>query len=57
MLAIRFRGINPAPLLDWLYPKCGWLFSPLVVAAALVMSLAALTLVAVEFDTFMRALA
>ena len=22
VLAIRFRGVNPARLLDWLYPKC-----------------------------------
>ena len=56
VLAIRFRGINPAPLLDWLYPKAAWIFSPLVVAVALIMSLAALLLVAVEFDTFMARL-
>lgn len=27
LLAIRWRGINPQPLLDWLEPTIGWLFS------------------------------
>jgi putative peptide zinc metalloprotease protein len=27
VLAIRWRGINPEPLLNWLEPKFGWLFS------------------------------
>lgn len=27
LLALRWRGINPEALLDWLDPKIGWLFS------------------------------
>lgn len=51
VLAIRFRGVNPRPLLDWLYPKCRWLFSPPFVGCALVLAIAAALVVAVEFDT------
>ena len=56
VLAIRFRGINPRALLDWLYPKFRWLFSPLCVAASLLLALAAVLLVAVEFQTFLARL-
>ncbi len=52
VLAIRFRGINPQGLLDWLYPKCRWLFTPVVALACLLLAIAAALLVAVEFDTF-----
>jgi putative peptide zinc metalloprotease protein len=51
VLAIRFRGIDPEPLLLWLYPKCRWLFSVWAVAASLLLALAALTLLAVQFET------
>ena len=27
VLAIRFKGIDPERLLNWLYPKVGWFFS------------------------------
>ena len=32
VLALRWRGINPQRLLDWLEPKLGWLFSGWAVA-------------------------
>src|SRR5262245_15300100 len=40
LLALRWRGIHPGPLLDWLDPKLGWLFSPagFVLWAAIVLS-------------------
>lgn len=46
LLAIRFRGIDPEPLLDWLYPKIRWLFSQaaLFLLLALVLSAVALVL-------------
>jgi putative peptide zinc metalloprotease protein len=28
LLAFRWRGVNPEPLLQWLDPKIGWFFSP-----------------------------
>jgi len=52
LLAIRFRGIHPGWLLDRLYPVCGWLFSPWTVVAVMLLAMTALTLIAVEFDTF-----
>jgi putative peptide zinc metalloprotease protein len=46
-LAIRFRGVDPDRWLGWLYGYCRWMFSPLAVAAALVlMSLALATVLA-----------
>ena len=52
ILCIRFKGFDPERLLNWLYPKLRWMFSPACLALALVMVLAAGTLVAVEFDVF-----
>jgi putative peptide zinc metalloprotease protein len=51
ILAIRFRGIDPEPFLQWLYPKVGWLFSRGAVFCVLLSALAALTLAAVQFET------
>ena len=51
-LAIRFRGISPQRLLDWLEPKFGWLFSPWCVAVSLLLACAAILLVTVQFDVF-----
>ncbi|MGD9723901.1 MAG: site-2 protease family protein [Pirellulales bacterium] len=56
VLAIRFPGFNPARLLDWLSPKVGWLFSPVCVIGVLTMGLAAVLMVAVQFDTFLARL-
>jgi len=52
VLAIRFRGIDPEPLLERLYPKVRWLFSPPAVAAAVLLVLAAVALAAVQYGVF-----
>ncbi|HUT12002.1 MAG TPA: HlyD family efflux transporter periplasmic adaptor subunit [Thermoguttaceae bacterium] len=52
VLAIRFRGIDPEPLLRRLYPKCRWLFSWWVLAGGMALVLAAAGLVAVQFDVW-----
>jgi len=52
VLAIRFRGIDPEPLLRWLYPKCRWLFSWWVLAACTACVMAAAGLTAVQFDVW-----
>ena len=52
VLAIRFRGFNPARVLDVLERWFGWAFSPVCVAAGLLLALAALLLVVVQFDAF-----
>ncbi len=49
-LAVRFRGANPQRLLDWLYPKCGWLFSPWCVTSWLLLACGAALLVTVQFE-------
>lgn len=50
VLAIRFRGINAEPLLQWLYPRCRWIFSHTILAGCLLLVLAAATLLTVQFD-------
>ncbi|MBS0210228.1 MAG: HlyD family efflux transporter periplasmic adaptor subunit [Planctomycetes bacterium] len=51
-LVIRFRGLDPEPLLAWLYPKCRWMFSRgFAVASILLVGVAAL-LTALRFDSF-----
>ncbi len=52
VLAIRFKGIDPERILTWLYPYVKWLFAPPVVAACCGMMIAALLLIAVQFDVF-----
>src|SRR5262245_20428021 len=51
-LAVRIRGVDPDRLLAWLNARCGWLFSLPAAAAAGLLMLAALLLVAAEFDLF-----
>ncbi len=52
VLALRFRGLDPEPLLNWLHPKVRWLFSSWAFAAWLLLVLAAATWVLVQFDAF-----
>ena len=52
VLAIRFKGIDPERLLNWLYPKTHWLFSPITVGLCLTLGFAALLLVGVQWETF-----
>jgi len=51
LLAIRFRGIDPEPVLAWLYPRCAWVFSGWFLAMAAGVVLAAAALAAVQCDT------
>jgi putative peptide zinc metalloprotease protein len=52
VLCIRFKGIDPERLLTWLYPKVRFFFTRTALAACIVLALAALLLVAVQFQTF-----
>ncbi|MBS0208271.1 MAG: biotin/lipoyl-binding protein [Planctomycetes bacterium] len=52
LLAIRFRGFNPDPVLAWLSPRVGWLFSPAAVTLNVLFALSALLLVGVKFNEF-----
>ncbi len=52
VLCVRFKGIDPERILNWLYPKVRWFFSPVAFVTVLCLMLAALILVTVQFDTF-----
>jgi putative peptide zinc metalloprotease protein len=52
IFALRFRGIDPERLLTRLLPWFGWLFTPMALIGALMLGLAALTLVLVQWDKF-----
>ncbi len=52
ILCIRFKGVDPERLLNWMYPKLSWIFTPAVAVAWFLLALAAATLVMVEFDVF-----
>jgi len=50
ILVIRFHGIDPEPMLRWLYPRFRWLFSYWFLAGCVLLVLVAAVLVAVRFD-------
>jgi len=52
ILAIKFKGIDPDPILTFLYPLVRWCFHPFTLFFGLVLCLAAVTLILVQFDTF-----
>ncbi len=52
ILWMRFRGIDPERLLNFLLPYVRWMFNPLVVVLCLMFGLSALLLVTVQFDVF-----
>ncbi len=52
VLAIRFKGIDPDRLLNWLYPKISWMYGRKAVACCALLGLSALMLVLVNFDKF-----
>jgi len=53
VLAIRFPGIDPTRLLDWLSPRCRWLFTRTCVAICLTVVVAAVLLLAVQARTLL----
>ncbi len=56
ILCIRFGGINPDRLLQWLNRWCGWILSWPSLVASLLLICSALLLVAAEFDVFLERL-
>ncbi|MCC7085148.1 MAG: efflux RND transporter periplasmic adaptor subunit [Pirellulales bacterium] len=56
ILAIRFKGIDPERILNWLNPKFGWIFTRPAFILWLLTFLSALSLVMVQFDTFQQKL-
>ena len=49
LLSIRFRGVDPERFLNWLYPKCKWLFSLPMVLVAISLIVSALVFAAFHF--------
>jgi putative peptide zinc metalloprotease protein len=56
ILAMRFKGIDPNGILEWLYPKVRWFFTVPAVIICVLFALSALLLVTVQFDTFRQKL-
>ena len=52
ILAVRFKGIDPERILNFIYPYTRWFFSPTFVALAACFALSALLLVTIQFDVF-----
>jgi len=52
ILAVKFKGFDPDPILTFLLPFVRWVFHPFTIFCALALCLSALSLVLVEFDTF-----
>jgi putative peptide zinc metalloprotease protein len=56
VFALRFRGVDPERFLNWLYKYTWWFFTWPALVVVLLIGLAALSLVAVNFDEFSRRL-
>jgi putative peptide zinc metalloprotease protein len=56
LLALRFPGVDPEPLLRWLEPRCRWLFTRAARAAWLILALSAAGLATIHFDTLLQRL-
>ncbi|MDB4671211.1 hemolysin D [Pirellulaceae bacterium] len=52
VLAIRFKGFDPDPILNWLDRRVGWFFSLTAFFICIGICVAAATLVIVQFDVF-----
>ena len=52
ILSLRFKGIDPDRILNSLYPWVRWFFSVPAMICCILLGLAALTLVLVQFDVF-----
>lgn len=51
-LAIRLPGVAAWPIVEWLYPRVRWMFSPAVLLLCSLLVFAAASLIAVEFGAF-----
>ena len=52
VFALRFRGVDPERFLNWLYQYTGWFFRWPAVVCVMLIGLAALSLVTVNFEMF-----
>lgn len=52
ILSVRFKGIDPERILNFLYPYVRWFFSLPALIGCIILAFSALTLVVVQFDEF-----
>ncbi len=52
ILAVRFKGIDPERILNFIYPGLKWFFSRTCFILCMLMALSALALVTVQYDVF-----
>jgi putative peptide zinc metalloprotease protein len=52
ILAIRFKGVDPERFFNFIYPYIRWFFSVPALVGCMILAIAALTLVIVQFDVF-----
>lgn len=49
-LSVKFRGINPDPILNVIYPWIRWIYSPITVWLCISVMVSALLLVTIQYD-------
>jgi putative peptide zinc metalloprotease protein len=52
IMSLRFKGIDPERFFNFIYPYIRWFFTVRALVACIILALAALTLVVVQFDVF-----
>jgi putative peptide zinc metalloprotease protein len=52
IMSLRFKGIDPERFFNFIYPYIRWFFTVQALVACMILALAALTLVVVQFDVF-----
>jgi putative peptide zinc metalloprotease protein len=52
ILSVRFKGIDPDRILNWLYPRMKWIYSTPAVVVCCLLALSALSLVLIQFHVF-----
>lgn len=52
VLAIRFKGVDPDRVLNWLHPWTSWMFTRVALVLFCILTISALGLVLIQFDTF-----
>ncbi len=52
VLALRFKGIDPEKILEWLHPRLRWFYSWPAQIVCGILAMSALLLVLVQFETF-----
>jgi putative peptide zinc metalloprotease protein len=51
-LFIKFPGVDPEPVLRWLYPRVRWIFTPGAALVCATLVLTAITLIAIDYQAF-----